>query len=246
MRIVAWNIRAGGGARVDAIAAQLRRWRPDIVALSEFRGTPPSQTLAARLSARGLVRQQTTVDPHRPARNSLLVASRYPLRSLSLAGPRPESTRWLPLAVEAPQPFALAAMHAPNMVTGRKYPFLDAVHGVARRWRNGPALIIGDTNSGRMGVDEESSAFTPKEEAWIDTMEAEGWSDAFRLLHPRKRDYTWYSPNAGNGFRLDQAFPNTELVPRLKRVRHLWGKSRGDPRREALSDHAALIVDLAG
>ena len=32
MRIVAWNIRAGGGVRGEAIAAQLRRWHADVVA----------------------------------------------------------------------------------------------------------------------------------------------------------------------------------------------------------------------
>ena len=29
MRIVAWNIRAGGGERVDAIARQVERWAPE-------------------------------------------------------------------------------------------------------------------------------------------------------------------------------------------------------------------------
>ena len=45
MRVVAWNIRAGGGARADAIARQLARWQADVVALSEFRATPPSARL---------------------------------------------------------------------------------------------------------------------------------------------------------------------------------------------------------
>jgi len=57
MRIVAWNIRAGGGRRVDAIARQLHRWAPDVVALSEFRATAPSLALAARLAADGLPHQ---------------------------------------------------------------------------------------------------------------------------------------------------------------------------------------------
>ena len=47
MRIVAWNIRGGGGERAARIARQLGRWAPDVVVLSEFRGTPPSRALAA-------------------------------------------------------------------------------------------------------------------------------------------------------------------------------------------------------
>ncbi len=65
-----------------------------------------------------------------------------------------------------------------------------------------------------------------------------------RIEDPRKRAYTWWSPNAGNGFRLDQAFPNRELLPEIRRVRYVWGMVAGSERRDALSDHATLIVDI--
>ena len=57
MRIVAWNIRAGGGFRGLALGAQLRRFRPDVAALCEFRATPPSAALALTLAALGLGHQ---------------------------------------------------------------------------------------------------------------------------------------------------------------------------------------------
>ena len=79
MRIVAWNIRAGGGVRVPAIGRQLQRWAPDVVALSEFRATPPSGLLRAALADCGLVHQFTTADPRRPTLNALLIAARWPL-----------------------------------------------------------------------------------------------------------------------------------------------------------------------
>src|SRR6266704_1967980 len=66
MRIVAWNIRAGGGQRVGAIGRQLERWAPDVVALSEFRATAPSLAVAATLAEAGLPHQLTTADPARP------------------------------------------------------------------------------------------------------------------------------------------------------------------------------------
>jgi exonuclease III len=244
VRIVSWNIRAGGGKRIEGIARQLRRWRPDVVALSEFRGTPPSQELALLLRNQGFIHQRMTVDNERPATNALLVASRWPLRLARLRGQQPEAVRWLAVRARAPQPFTLGAMHVPNRVSGRKYPFLDAVLALAQRWQHGPAIFLGDTNSGRRGLDEESPAFNKREEQWVDAMAACGWPDAFRLRHPRKRAYTWYSPNAGNGFRLDQAFPNEKLLPRLRQVRYLWGTLAGSDRREVLSDHAALIVDI--
>jgi exonuclease III len=242
MRIVAWNIRAGGGGRVDGIARQLGRWAPDAVALSEFRATAPSQALAAALAAGGLGHQLTTADPTRPGTNALLVAARWPLRRVRLGGGPGEPCRWLVAAVETPGRLILGAMHVPNRASGRKYPFLDAVLACARRWRLGPALLLGDTNSGRRGIDEQVRAFNAREEGWIDALAGCGWRDAFRHLRADARAYTWYSPNGRNGFRIDQAFVNAPLLTRVTEVAYVWGGT--GRRRDRLSDHAALLVDL--
>ena len=82
MRIVSWNIRAGGGRRVEVIARQIDDWNADVVMLSEFRGTPPSLALARGLAARGLSHQVSTADRAAAATNALLVASRWPLRRI--------------------------------------------------------------------------------------------------------------------------------------------------------------------
>ena len=245
MRIVAWNIRAGGGLRVAAIARQLERWAPDVVALSEFRATPPSRALADALAAAGLPHQLTTANPRSPGVNALLVAARWPLGRVRLGAAPMEPGRWLAAIVQGPLPMVVGAMHVPNRVSGRKYPFLDAVLACARRWRRGPALFLGDTNSGRRGVDEESPAFSVREEGWIDALGACGWLDAFRHLRADARAYTWYSPNGRNGFRIDQAFVNAPLLARLKDAAYVWGGPWRGRRRDALSDHAALLLDLA-
>ena len=247
MRIVFWNIRAGGGARVGRIARQLERWAPDAVALCEFRATPPSLALASSLASFGLAYQCTTADPAEPGANRLLIAARWPLRRLRLRAEPGEPGRWLLASVDAPRPLALGAMHVPNRVTGRKDVFHAAVLALLGHWRRGPAVLLGDTNSGRPGLDEETPVFGPKEEAWLDALEQLGWPDAFRLLRGLARVYTWYSPNRGNGFRIDQAFVNRELSTRLRDVRYDWG-TRGParPRARTPSDHAALLLDLQG
>ena len=63
--------------------------------------------------------------------------------------------------------------------------------------------------------------------------------------------WKWYCHTdpgrSGNGFRLDEAFLHPSLAARLCDVRHEWGTEEGvTGRRDALSDHAALIVDFAG
>jgi exonuclease III len=245
-RIVSWNIRAGGGTRAAAIAGQLERWAPDLAALSEFRGTPGSQSIADALARQGLFHQDSTANPRLPAENCLLVASRWPLRRIGLGRAPVEPRRWVLLKVDGAG-FTVGAMHIPNFVPdrARKRAFMDAVVATAQRWRGGPALFIGDTNLGRPVLDEENPVFSARDNAWFDALERAGWRDSFRYLHGDRREYTWYSPNGRNGFRLDEAFVNRKLLPRLVSVRHEWGQPEGgSENREALSDHAALLVEV--
>jgi exonuclease III len=245
MRIVAWNIRAGGGSRIDGIYAQIAAWQPDIVCLCEFRATPPSRRLAELLEGLGLQYQATTANALVASRNALLLASRWPIRPFTLRLQPSEPGRWLTAEVEAPLPFAMALMHIPNMVSGRKLQFMEAIRLIAAKWRRGPAVLLGDTNCGWPGLDEESPVFGKETAQWLDTLASLGWRDAYRHQNPEERAYTWYSPNAGNGFRLDQAFVNRRMLGRLSRVSYEWAYLEGGGRRDALSDHAAMLLDLA-
>jgi hypothetical protein len=63
-------------------------------------------------------------------------------------------------------------------------------------------------------------------------------------MHGDERVYTWYS-HKNNCFRLDQAFLNPEMMPALQMIGYEWGSSLQEPvRRDELSDHAAIILDL--
>ena len=152
-----------------------------------------------------------------------------------------EPYRWLSVRVDAPEPLTLGALHIPNKGTGRKYTFHDAVVSLAGCWSHRPAILVGDTNTGWPRLDEEVPCFGPREEAFLRSIAALGWADAFRHLRGRARVYSWYSPNGRNGFRLDQAFLNPVLLPRLRRATYSWGGNRSG----GLSDHAALLVDLS-
>ncbi len=246
MRMISWNIRSGGGRRMAGIVDQLQRWQPDIVALQEFRGTPASCELAQHIADLALPHQLSTVDAEHPATNALLLASRYPLRTIQTATTPVLPARWLLAEIDCDQPFVVGVMHVPNAVSGLKDAFHDATLHMAKHWRRGPALFIGDTNTGISGLDDVTHVFTAREAAWMHGLETSGWHDAFRYLHGNKRVYTWYSPNAGNGFRLDQAFVNRRLIDQVRGIRYAWGVDSAVPkRRDALSDHAAIILDLA-
>ncbi len=243
MRIVSWNIRAGGGVRREGIRQQLLDWKPDIIALSEFRATDASQWIANQLKTNGFPHQRTTTDLDAPSVNSLLIASRKPLRQIRTKNQPSNERRWLHVNVAHDTPIALMAMHIPNRSSGLKYPFLDSVVEVIKHWRGPPAVIIGDTNSGCIGIDEESPAFNTIEDKWIKTINQLNWRDTFRLCHHDRREYTWYSPNGRNGFRLDQAFLHPTLQNKVTLFEHRWG-GMPNTKREILSDHAAIVLDL--
>ena len=244
MRIVSWNIRAGGGKRIEAIAAQLATWNPDALVLSEYRATPPSHWLADTLKHQGLIHQHSTANTRTPSVNSLLIGARWPMRRMRPRSLLNEPRRWAIFSIAAPMPFAIGGLHVPLGITGRKIAFLDAILAMARGWNKGPALIIGDTNTGRIGIDEESPVFDLREDSWMQAMEQAQWHDSFRHIHGNELAYTWYSPNKGNGFRLDEGFVNQRLIGRLTQAYYEWGRVEGVSRRDALSDHAALILEF--
>ncbi|MEM7258432.1 MAG: endonuclease/exonuclease/phosphatase family protein [Pseudomonadota bacterium] len=243
MKIISWNIRAGGGVRAQAITDYLLGERADVIALSEFRGTPASVSIMQALANAGYVHQRTTVNRSTPALNSLLVASLHPLRRLHLNHAPDNPARWLAVNVHSPQPIAVVAVHVPNRHTGTKYPFLQAITQVASAWRGSPAIIAGDTNSGRIHLDEQVRTFNGIEDQWLRSMDHIGWRDAFRYLQPEGCEYTWYSPNGRNGFRLDQMFVHPQLVNAIGGFSHQWVGASAT-RREVVSDHAAMVMEL--
>lgn len=247
LRIVSWNIRAGGGKRAAGILAQLLAWRPHTIGPCEFRGTAASQWLASELAAAGYPHQLTSVDRKRPAKNALLLASRFPLSSVSAARMPRNRERWLLARQQSKPALTLGMMHVPNYTTpSLKYPFLNSVLNMLKAWESSPALLLGDTNCTKRDLDEEKPQGNKfrREHDWLVAIEKRGWADGFRHLHGERREYTWYS-HRDNGFRLDQAFSCPQLTPALARLRHVWGQDAGQPaRRAALSDHAALILEL--
>lgn len=240
MKILIWNIMHGGGRRTPAIERQIRRGAPDVLVLTEFRGTPPSRALAARIGEMGLSRQLSTASESRPARNALLLASRWPLRRVHWKGRPAPGERCLLARVCSPRPIAVAAVHVPNRASGRKYPFLDALLHLARRWRGSGALMAGDYNTGRIGEDESVKCFNRREDGFMAAMSEAGWADAYRCAHGPGRAYTWRAPGGGGRFRLDHAFLSARARGRLIDARIHWPKGSAGPP----SDHAALWLTL--
>ncbi len=74
MRLLAWNIRQGGGSRLVGIMAAIARHDADVLILSEYRGGDSAERLRAALKASGYRYVTKLVPP--PQRTGVLIAAR--------------------------------------------------------------------------------------------------------------------------------------------------------------------------
>jgi exodeoxyribonuclease-3 len=231
MRILTWNLRHGGGARVPAQLVAIAGHAPEIVVLTEYRTGPAGERLTRGLDALGFVHQ--AVPPTLPPRrNAVLVAARRPFEVI----PHP----LLP-AEDAPRLIharfdGLDVLGVYFALGLRKQPLFEYLVGLDTTVLAPGSVLIGDFNTGKHRVDELGATFVLSE--CLDALERRGWVDAWRLRNGDTRVSSWFS-SAGNGFRIDHAFVTSALVARLVDARY------SDAERAAgLSDHAALVVDL--
>ena len=117
MRLLAWNIRQGGGSRLPRIAEALKRHDADILALSEYRGGPSALRLCAALHALGYRHATALVPP--PSRNGVLVAARCPFHEHGAVEMRlPEPYRMVSVDFDM---FRLIGIYMPNLLA--KVPY---------------------------------------------------------------------------------------------------------------------------
>lgn len=243
MRILFWNIMHGGGRRAGQIVEQIQEWNPDIVALAEFRGTLPSQSIAKSLVEAGFEHQLTTVNSDEPAWNALCLASRFEVSRVRMADAPATDLYWLLANVHCDPPLHIGVIHVPldEYFPGFWKEYRRSLLNIARDWKLGPSLFVGDMNSGISGLDEETRWSLGYKESFMKPMEELGWRDMFRVFHPHVDAPTWIS-RSGNGFRLDQAFVNAALQPNVSSCSYDWGDRE---RRGKLSDHTAILLDLS-
>ena len=204
MKIVSWNIRHGGTkSKQPDICNQLESWEPDVVGLSEFRESATSQAIAASLAKLGLTYQLTTAAATERGRNFLLLASRFPLKAKTSEGLLKSSGRWLHATARG---ISIMLMHVPNR-SGAKWQFHAEVIEQLAQNSSRRAIAMGDTNTGRPGLDEENKFFYRKEGAWLDAVESAGWVPSGMT----KRGAKYYA-----NFRFEGKIIRKVLSPNLK------------------------------
>jgi exonuclease III len=230
LRLLAWNIRQGGGARLAAIAEAVARHDADVVVVSEYRGGDSATRLLAALRGIGYRYATETAPP--PGRNGVLIASRLPFREHGeLAAGLLEPYRIVGVELAG---LILFGVYMPNLLA--KVPYWEALIARLAVEAQAAALAIGDFNTCRAYVDEAGAIDATAH--FLDKVEAIGFCDLWRRRYPGGREFSWYSTR-GNGFRIDHAFLSPGVAGRAGAIRYSH-----DERLAGLSDHSPLILDL--
>jgi exodeoxyribonuclease-3 len=232
LRLLTWNIRAGGGTRLSRIAESLAVHAADVLVLTEYRSGEAGKRLRAVLRDLGYVWSSPVEPPG--IRNGVLIAARTKPRSVAHVTEHvPEPWRMLTVTIDRVRLFAI---YMPNLKA--KIPYWEALIETSTPHAQGRTLALGDFNTCRAYVDEPGA--TDATAPYLDKIQLAGLRDVWRDRFPEGREYSWYS-HRGNGFRIDHAFASAALTRRILAVRYSH-----DERTTGLSDHSALLVEIGG
>ena len=256
VRVVTWNV-AGRVRRQPEQAAVIAALSADVVALQEV----TARTLPlwrAALAEAGLPFAETGLDEPdeapRPRPLGVLTAAREPLARL----PAPRDVPWpervlccrigdvevinvhSPIAPapelakvrthEAVAAHLAATPHSPRILCGD-------LNTPRRELPDGEVLTFAHDSAGRLRP-ERGERWNAAESALVRGLREHGWVDVFRALHGYgEREASWTFAHDRGGWRLDHILAEG-LRPVGAAYAHEW-------RRAGLSDHSALIADLA-
>jgi exodeoxyribonuclease III len=103
----------------------------------------------------------------------------------------------------------------------------------------GPVIVAGDLNVVEPGHIPHLPVFGGWEYAFYRSFADAGMADAYRLTHPDGDDHSWFG-RSGNGYRIDHMFITGHHRELIRGCGYLHA-----PRRQGLTDHAAMTLDLA-
>lgn len=249
---------AGRVRLVPEQAARIARLGPDAVCLQEVtvRAAPLWKHALRRIGLECVSHPAVRApDESRTRRLSVLTATRTRVGAEPVEGvPWPERA----LTVRLTDGLELVNVHSPISSTPGlvKVRTHEAVHAYLSRRSDSACVLCGDLNTPRrehpdgqvwtFARDRYGRLRSERGERWdqaelalIRGLEPYGFRDAFRTLHGySEREPSWEWPKWGGGWRLDHLIVSAHVEVRSCHYEHDW-------RRAGLSDHSALVAELA-
>ncbi len=232
-RIVALNIRHGGGRRVERLATRLLGYAADVLVLTEFRNNASGHMLRTQLEQLGGYTVAHATDLPKDV-NTVAIAT------------RDRACRPRPFDVGPNTPNLWCADVGPVTVCGVYMPLGAAK---ATYWQTliklgrdkGLDMIIGDFNRAYAHLDQDPrSVDRSVDPDWPIQLMASGYVDVWRVTHPGVREYSWFSPRANNGFRIDHAYATPAMAGSV-----IACEFDRAPLEQRETDHCALTLSLS-
>jgi len=228
LKVLSWNIQAGGGSRYRSIVKSVVAEKASIVAFSEFRNNESGIQLRSTLLKAGYRYQAVTAA--KSNENSVLIAAIMPFDSEL----HPNSDEDFPNNIISAHftAFSVMSVYLPHKKKHKLLPFIKDLIASSEK----PYIVAGDYNTGINLVDQKGKSFWYEDE--FKALSKVGYLDAFRLVYGDVKEYSWYS-HQGNGFRYDHTYISEDLKPIVKDCyyKHEWREGK-------LSDHSPMILEL--
>ena len=175
VKLLSWNILAGGGRRADDIVAAIQAHAPDIITLQEFRRGSAERDIVEGLKKAGL--KFIHIPETEGAENTILIASKYGFDAGPFL-PEPNSPLHLLEAYFSAESLgyelSLIAVHFPQKKA--QIPLFEALKNDSESLLKTKALIIGDMNCGIPHIDSDSKTFLATQ--YYQDLLHTGWVDA--------------------------------------------------------------------
>lgn len=232
IKILNWNIQQGGGDRIERILETIIRHNSDIIVLTEFRDNKPGTLLRNQLKHCGY-NFQSYPSALKKNMGSVLIAAKQSFSAKTFEEAVSGCAKGFILAQFSQ--FSILGCYLPGKDLKKK-PW-EFMLEFAERKSQDQLLMIGDFNTGQHYIDEGGATFRYSHQFL--NLKKLGWIDAWRHTNQDKREYTWYSKQSDNKFRLDHVFASPPLMPYLGECHYSH-----EERLSGLSDHSIQLAYL--
>jgi exodeoxyribonuclease III len=253
MKIASWNVNSIR-ARIEHVSSWLKEHQPDVLMMQELKADEFPSLVFQALGYESVAVTQK-------AYNGVAVLSRLPMETIAttLAGDEEDShARYLALTIQG---IRVVNIYLPNgnPVGSDKFAYklawMDRLMVQMTRWREEglPVVIGGDFNVIPEDIDchkpsswTRDALFQPEPRGRYRAMQAMGYIDAFRALHPEETgqftywDYFRKAFETNRGIRVDHFLLSPDIGARLEKCYI----DRAPRAMEKPSDHTPIVMEL--
>lgn len=251
LRLASWNVNGIRSCVRQGFEEWLTTERIDIACLQEVKA---ARDVVTDIAFKGYTLFWHPADKAGYSGTGFAVSDRVKILGVTEGIGVPEIDREGRVQTLETEAFVLVNMYAPHSQRelarlGYKLDFCAALNGYLKglQAKGKPLVFTGDLNVAHKEIDlanpkanRKNAGFLPEERAWMDELEAMGFTDAFRHHCAEPGHYTWWSQRVGVrekniGWRIDYFMADRAFMNHVTGC-HLQPLQRG-------SDHCPVVLD---